>query len=57
QRYRVCKPHLQSPAMVVDGVVQRFCQQCGRFHLLREFDGDKRNCRARLQQHNSRRRK
>ncbi|PRW20813.1 Receptor of activated kinase C component of 40S small ribosomal subunit isoform A [Chlorella sorokiniana] len=57
QRYRICKMHLKSPALLVDGIVQRFCQQCGRFHLLKEFDGDKRNCRARLQQHNSRRRK
>jgi hypothetical protein len=30
-----------------DGVPQRFCQQCGRFHLLSEFDGNKRSCRAR----------
>ncbi|KAL4451581.1 hypothetical protein ABPG75_007243 [Micractinium tetrahymenae] len=57
QRYRICKEHLKSPAMLVDGIPQRFCQQCGRFHELREFDSDKRNCRARLQQHNSRRRK
>ena len=36
---------------------QRFCQQCGRFHHLVEFDGEKRSCRARLQRHNARRRK
>ncbi|GAB4819310.1 hypothetical protein N2152v2_006356 [Parachlorella kessleri] len=76
QRYRICKAHLKAPALMVDGVPQRFCQQCGRFHELSEFDGEKRdaalalpfcvlllvlfallNCRARLEQHNSRRRK
>ena len=40
-----------------DGRRQRFCQQCGRFHDLAAFDGDKRSCRARLQRHNARRRK
>ncbi|PNG99373.1 Squamosa promoter-binding-like protein 9, partial [Tetrabaena socialis] len=40
-----------------DGIEQRFCQQCGRFHGLTEFDGTKRSCRARLQRHNARRRK
>jgi hypothetical protein len=30
-----------------DGVPQRFCQQCGRFHPLQDFDGAKRSCRAR----------
>ncbi|KAL4540352.1 hypothetical protein Ndes2526A_g03339 [Nannochloris sp. 'desiccata'] len=57
QRYRICKEHLRSTALLVDGAPQRFCQQCGKFHDLDAFDGDKRNCRARLAQHNSRRRK
>jgi len=57
QRYRICKEHLRSTALLVDGVPQRFCQQCGKFHDLDAFDADKRNCRARLAQHNSRRRK
>lgn len=35
----------------------RFCQQCGRFQPLGDFDGDKRSCRVRLQRHNARRRK
>ena len=29
-----------------EGIPQRFCQQCGRFHHLDEFDGDKRSCRC-----------
>ena len=57
QRYRICRNHLRYPAINVDGVAQRFCQQCGRFHELQFFDGDKRNCRSRLARHNSRRRK
>ena len=44
-------------SIVCDGRRQRFCQQCGRYHDLAAFDGDKRSCRARLQRHNARRRK
>lgn len=44
-------------SIVSEGKRQRFCQQCGRFHDLCSFDGDKRSCRARLQRHNARRRK
>ena len=40
-----------------DGQLQRFCQQCGRFHPLSAFDGSKRSCRERLDRHNARRRK
>ncbi|KAG2492027.1 hypothetical protein HYH03_009756 [Edaphochlamys debaryana] len=57
QRYRTCEQHLKAPYILKDGVQQRFCQQCGRFHELHEFDGTKRSCRARLQSHNVRRRK
>ncbi|CAL8463580.1 g3114 [Coccomyxa elongata] len=57
QRYRICEEHLKLSSLLKDGVQQRFCQQCGRFHLLAEFDGDKRSCRARLDLHNNRRRK
>jgi ankyrin repeat protein len=57
QRYKICEFHLKVPSIVREGVKQRFCQQCGRFHDLASFDGDKRSCRARLQRHNARRRK
>lgn len=30
--------HLKLPSLVRNGVVQRFCQQCGRFHDLTAFD-------------------
>ena len=56
-RYKICEFHLKIPSIVREGARQRFCQQCGRFHDLGEFDGDKRSCRARLQRHNARRRK
>jgi len=57
QRYKVCQDHLRVPSVVHEGIVQRFCQQCSRFHALTEFEGDKRSCRARLQRHNARRRR
>ncbi|KAF8073156.1 SPL3 [Scenedesmus sp. PABB004] len=56
-RYKICEYHLKVSSIIRDGKQQRFCQQCGRFHLLSDFDGAKRSCRARLQRHNARRRK
>lgn len=41
--------------MVVEGQSIRFCQQCGRFQLLEEFEGDRRSCRRKLELHNARR--
>eukprot|EP00955_Chlamydomonas_euryale_P047590 353725-Chlamydomonas_euryale.AAC.3 len=52
-----CTWTLQAHSITKDGIPMRFCQQCGRFHHLNEFDGEKRSCRARLQKHNARRRK
>ncbi|GBF91731.1 hypothetical protein Rsub_04035 [Raphidocelis subcapitata] len=57
QRYKVCEYHLKVPTLMRDSIPQRFCQQCGRFHPLDEFDGNKRSCRSRLLKHNARRRK
>jgi hypothetical protein len=34
QRYRICEEHLKAQSAIKDGVAQRFCQQCGRFHHL-----------------------
>ncbi|XP_011033246.1 PREDICTED: squamosa promoter-binding-like protein 9 [Populus euphratica] len=56
-RHKVCSMHSKSPRVIVGGLVQRFCQQCSRFHLLPEFDQGKRSCRRRLAGHNERRRK
>lgn len=57
KRHKVCDVHTKTPKVIVDGIEQRFCQQCSRFHLLAEFDDIKRSCRRRLAAHNKRRRR
>ncbi|GIL72369.1 hypothetical protein Vretimale_4149 [Volvox reticuliferus] len=56
-RYKICEFHLKVSSVLKDGVPQRFCQQCGRFHHLSEFDGSRRSCRTMLARHNMRRAK
>ncbi|XP_073317717.1 squamosa promoter-binding-like protein 9 [Primulina huaijiensis] len=56
-RHKVCGAHSKFPKAFVEGIEQRFCQQCSRFHQLPEFDQGKRSCRRRLAGHNERRRK
>ncbi|MQM20645.1 hypothetical protein Taro_053669 [Colocasia esculenta] len=57
RRHKVCETHAKASKAIVGNVMQRFCQQCSRFHLLQEFDEGKRSCRRRLAGHNRRRRK
>lgn len=57
KRHKVCEVHSKTSKVIVNGIEQRFCQQCSRFHLLSEFDDGKRSCRKRLAGHNERRRK
>ncbi|XP_004239031.2 squamosa promoter-binding-like protein 6 [Solanum lycopersicum] len=57
KRHKVCNEHSKTAIVIVNGIEQRFCQQCSRFHLLAEFDEGKRSCRKRLAGHNERRRK
>ncbi|KAA8529310.1 hypothetical protein F0562_033891 [Nyssa sinensis] len=57
KRHKVCDVHSRTAEVIVNGIEQRFCQQCSRFHLLAEFDDGKRSCRKRLAGHNERRRK
>lgn len=57
KRHKVCEIHSKTAKVIVNGIDQRFCQQCSRFHLLSEFDDGKRSCRKRLAGHNERRRK
>ncbi|KAI8105208.1 hypothetical protein M9435_000378 [Picochlorum sp. BPE23] len=57
RRYKICRKHLKSNYLIVAGIQQRFCQQCGKFHEVEKFDGTKRNCRATLVRHNRRRKK
>lgn len=46
RRYRICEEHLKLSSLLKDGEAQRFCQQCGRFHPLGDFDADKRYAAA-----------
>ncbi|KAJ8620425.1 hypothetical protein MRB53_028954 [Persea americana] len=57
RRHKVCEAHSKASQALVGNVMQRFCQQCSRFHLIQEFDEGKRSCRRRLAGHNRRRRK
>ncbi|CAN8285926.1 unnamed protein product [Cochlearia groenlandica] len=57
RRHKVCEMHSKATSAIVGGIMQRFCQQCSRFHVLQEFDEGKRSCRRRLAGHNKRRRK
>ncbi|CAL5383262.1 unnamed protein product [Camellia sinensis] len=57
RRHKVCEVHSKSSKALVGKEMQRFCQQCSRFHPLTEFDEGKRSCRRRLAGHNRRRRK
>ncbi|PIM98823.1 hypothetical protein CDL12_28691 [Handroanthus impetiginosus] len=57
KRHKVCEVHSKTAKVIVNGIEQRFCQQCSRFHILAEFDNGKRSCRKRLAGHNERRRK
>ncbi|XP_077218276.1 squamosa promoter-binding-like protein 1 [Tasmannia lanceolata] len=57
RRHKVCEMHSKAGSALVGNAMQRFCQQCSRFHLLQEFDDGKRSCRRRLAGHNRRRRK
>ncbi|ESQ34695.1 hypothetical protein EUTSA_v10006656mg [Eutrema salsugineum] len=57
RRHKVCELHSKATKALVGKQMQRFCQQCSRFHLLSEFDEGKRSCRRRLAGHNRRRRK
>jgi SBP domain len=51
QRYRICQNHAAMPQMVLDGQHVRFCQHCGKFQALQEFDGAFKSCRKSLQRH------
>ncbi|CAD5189253.1 unnamed protein product [Musa acuminata subsp. malaccensis] len=57
KRHKVCEVHSKTAKALVGKQMQRFCQQCSRFHPLSEFDEGKRSCRRRLAGHNRRRRK
>ncbi|KAK6146151.1 hypothetical protein DH2020_020020 [Rehmannia glutinosa] len=57
KRHRVCLQCANASAVVLDGESKRYCQQCGKFHILSDFDEGKRSCRRKLERHNIRRRR
>ncbi|PRW20830.1 Phosphatidylinositol 4-phosphate 5-kinase 2 isoform A [Chlorella sorokiniana] len=57
QRYHICEQHMMAQSVERKGTLQRFCQQCGRFHELEAFDPGMRSCRQQLARHAERRRR
>lgn len=57
RRHRVCLQCANASSVMLDGEEKRYCQQCGKFHVLHDFDEDKRSCRQKLERHNRRRRR
>nr|DAD37871.1 TPA_asm: hypothetical protein HUJ06_008512 [Nelumbo nucifera] len=57
RRHRVCLRCANASSVVLDGQPKRYCQQCGKFHVLSDFDEGKRSCRRKLERHNKRRRR
>ncbi|KAG8370098.1 hypothetical protein BUALT_Bualt14G0082200 [Buddleja alternifolia] len=57
KRHRVCLRCANASSVLLDGENKRYCQQCGKFHLLSDFDEGKRSCRRKLERHNNRRRR
>jgi len=52
RKRRVCPDCSRAESVLLDGHLelgpQRFCQQCGKFHPVEDFDTEYRNCRASL---------
>lgn len=48
QRYRICPHHMGLHSIVLNGSTSRFCQQCGRFQPVEDFDDDKKTCRRKV---------
>ncbi|KAL9671183.1 hypothetical protein QQ045_008749 [Rhodiola kirilowii] len=57
KRHKVCLKCANASLIVLDGESKRYCQQCGKFHVLSDFDEGKRSCRRKLEIHNNRRRR
>ncbi|KAH7617081.1 hypothetical protein Ndes2526B_g07671 [Nannochloris sp. 'desiccata'] len=56
-RYRICPYHAGLPEMILAGKIVRFCQQCGRFQPIADFEGMKKSCVNKLQMHNAQRKR
>ncbi|KHN37527.1 Squamosa promoter-binding-like protein 7 [Glycine soja] len=57
RRHRVCLRCANAATVMLNGEAKRYCQQCGKFHVLSDFDEGKRSCRRKLERHNTRRRR
>lgn len=57
KRHKVCLGCANAISVFIDGENKRYCQQCGKFHILSDFDEGKRSCRRKLERHNNRRRR
>ncbi|XP_027353402.1 squamosa promoter-binding-like protein 7 isoform X3 [Abrus precatorius] len=57
RRHRVCLHCANASTVLLHGEAKRYCQQCGKFHVLSDFDEGKRSCRRKLERHNTRRRR
>ncbi|KAK7359652.1 hypothetical protein VNO77_01614 [Canavalia gladiata] len=57
RRHRVCLRCANATTVLLHGESKRYCQQCGKFHVLSDFDEGKRSCRRKLERHNTRRRR
>ncbi|KAK7412609.1 hypothetical protein VNO78_04104 [Psophocarpus tetragonolobus] len=57
RRHRVCLRCANAATVMLHGEPKRYCQQCGKFHVLSDFDEGKRSCRRKLERHNTRRRR
>ncbi|KAJ7980187.1 Squamosa promoter-binding-like protein [Quillaja saponaria] len=57
RRHRVCLSCANASTVVLHGETKRYCQQCGKFHVLSDFDEGRRSCRRKLERHNNRRRR
>jgi len=57
RRYRICPYHAGLPGMILGGKIVRFCQQCGRFQPIGDFEGNKKSCANKLQMHNAQRKR
>jgi len=44
KRSKVCEMHLKMDEVFHEGMVQRFCQKCTRFHSIEEFKDKRRAC-------------
>ncbi|KAL3695527.1 hypothetical protein R1sor_009603 [Riccia sorocarpa] len=57
QRHRVCLRCAHATRVMLRNQPHRYCQQCGKFHPICDFDEGKRSCRRKLERHNNRRRR